>query len=71
MAVSGELRLVVSLVLFSIAGAILYSLRYYLVWDQKLQEPAWPKGIPRRVLVWIVVAIGLMFVGAIVAPSPL
>ena len=63
--------LIPSLILFAIAGAILYSLRYYLVWDQKLQEPVWPKDIPRHVLVWILVAIGLIFVGAFIAPSPL
>ena len=42
---SGEVRLVVSLALFAIAGAILYSFRYYLVWGQKLQEPVWPNDI--------------------------
>ena len=47
--ISGEVRLVVSLALFAIAGAILYSLRYYLVWDQKLREHVWPKDIPRHV----------------------
>ena len=68
---ASDLGLMPSLTLFAIAGFIFYRFRYYKVWDQKLQEPAWPKGIPRRVLVWIVVAIGLMFVGAIIAPSPL
>ena len=69
--ISGEVRLVVSLALFAIAGAILYSLRYYLVWDQKLREHVWPKDIPRHVLVWIVVAIGLILVGVFISPSPL
>ena len=31
--------LIPSLILFAIAGAILYSFRYYMVWDRKLQEP--------------------------------
>jgi hypothetical protein len=69
--ISGEVRLMMSVALFAIAGAILYSLRYYLVWDQKLQEPVWPKGTPGHVFIWFLVAIGLAFVGAFIAPSPL
>ena len=70
MGIPGEVRLVVSLALFAMAGAILYSLRYYMVRDPKLQEPVW-KDIPRHVLVRILIAIGLCFVGAFIAPSPL
>ena len=62
--------MVVSLALFAIAGAILYSLRYYLVWA-KVTGAVWPKDIPRHVLVWIVVAIGLILVGVFISPSPL
>ena len=68
---ASNLSLVLSLLLFAIAGFILYSFRYYLVWDPKLQEPVWPKDIPRHVLVWILVAIGLIFVGVSIAPSRL
>jgi hypothetical protein len=55
----------------AIAGAILYSFRYYMVWDRKLQEPVWPKDIPRHVLVGILVAFGLIFVGVFISPRPL
>ena len=61
----------VSLALFSIAGFIFYRFRYYMVWDQKLQEAAWPQDVPRHVKVWTGIAIGLCFVGAFIAPSPL
>jgi len=71
MVFSGEVRLAVSLALFSIAGFIFYRFRYYMVWDQKLQEAAWPQDVPRHVKVWIGIAIGLCFVGAFIAPSPL
>ena len=60
-----------SLALFAIAGAILYSLRYYMVWDEKLQEPVWPKDAPLHVFIRFLVAIALAFLGAFIAPSPL
>jgi hypothetical protein len=71
MGISGEVRLVVSLALFAIAGFIFYRFRYYLEWDRELREFAWPKDMPRHVKVGIAIAIGLIFVGAFISPSPL
>jgi len=71
MVFSGEVRLVVSLALFAIAGFIFYRFRYYMAWDQKLQEAAWPQDVPRHVKVWIGISIGLIFVGGFIAPHPL
>ena len=57
--------------MFAIAGFIFYRFRYYMAWDQKLQEAAWPQDVPRHIKVWIgiAIAIGLCFVGAFIAPS--
>ena len=63
MVFSGEVRLAASLALFAIAGFIFYRFRYYMVWDQKLQEPAWPQDVPRHVKVWIGIRLGCALSG--------
>jgi len=61
----------VSLALFAMAGIIFYWFRYYMVWDWGKSEFNWPKEVPRRVKIWIGIAIGLIIAGVIISPRPL
>jgi len=69
--IPGEVRLVVSLALFAIAGVIFWRFRYYLASDEWVREFGLPPQAPRHIFIWFLIAIGLCFVGAFIAPSPL
>jgi hypothetical protein len=68
--IPGEVRLVVSLALFAIAGGLLYSIRYYMIWDEKLREAVWEDG-PWHVFLRYMLAVVLCFIGVFILPSPL
>ena len=61
----------VSLASFAIAGFIFYRFRYYMVWDQKLQEPDWPQDHNQIAIPTNLNVPRHGFVGAFIAPSPL
>jgi hypothetical protein len=68
---SGEVRLVVSLALFAIAGFIFWRFRYYLATDEWVRMFGLPPQASLHVAIWILIAIVLCFVGAFIAPHPL
>jgi hypothetical protein len=66
-----SVRLSASLVLFAIAGIVFWRFRYYLATEEWMRTFGEPLQAPRHVFIWFLIAIGLCFVGAFIAPSPL